>query len=261
MEMLNELGSNNTQMVFLPNGNVIMGNVEGSLRLWNRITREVTLKARLPRSWISPLFVLPKSRFLLMSKGLRPRIEIALWDLDTWTVKSWSTNNGWNMSRAVSPDEKWLAEGFDDGSVSLIHLPSLRLERSWIAHRRHVRGLNFTPDSKGLVSASEDGTAKLWSVDMGRNVSVLYDEINAIFGVAVSHDGRLLALGKSDKEAIKLYDLRTHLPLIDLEGDGSLFHSLRFSPDDSLIMGKSDNGDVLHVWKAPSWAQLDELSP
>jgi WD40 repeat protein len=243
-------------LVFLPDGNVIMGDLEGSLRLWNRITREVTLKARLPGSRISPLFVLPKTRTLLTARRLRPRNEIALWDLDTWTVKSWSTNNGWNLSRAVSPDEKWMAEGHDDGTVSLLRLPTQRLERSWIAHQRHVGGLAFTPDSKGLVSCSEDGTAKFWNLDTRGQVAVIYDEINAVFGLAVSHDGRLLALGYSHEEAIKLYDLHTQLPLIDLEGNGSLFNNLMFSSDDSMIMGKSGNGDVLHVWTAPSWAQI-----
>ncbi len=114
----------------------------------------------------------------------------------------------------------------------------------------------FTPDSKGLVSSSEDGTAKFWDLDTRGEVAVIYDEINAVFGLAVSHDGRLLALGNSHEEAIKLYDLRTQLPLLDLEGKGSLFNNLIFSSDDSMIMGKSDNGNVLQVWTAPSWAQI-----
>jgi WD40 repeat protein len=60
-----------------------------------------------------------------------------------------------------SPDGKWLA--FGDIAITIYRFPEGRKERI-AAHRWGIAALSFTPDSRFLISASADGTVKVWRV-------------------------------------------------------------------------------------------------
>jgi WD40 repeat protein len=60
-----------------------------------------------------------------------------------------------------SPDGKWLA--FGDITITMYRFPKGRKE-GIAAHRWGIAALSFTPDSRFLISASADGTVKVWRV-------------------------------------------------------------------------------------------------
>src|SRR5439155_6101276 len=64
-------------------------------------------------------------------------------------------------------------------------------------------------DMQRLISASQDGTVRLWSLQTQRELGVpLHDqgEREPVFGLALAPDNRLLAVGCRDG-AVRLYDL------------------------------------------------------
>jgi WD40 repeat protein len=73
--------------------------------------------------------------------------------------------------------------------------------------------------------------------------------------VAFSSNGKRLAAGSNGKEAVKLWDVDSHLELLTLEGKGSLFWRTTFSPDGN-ILGSANSQGVLHLWRAPTWDQI-----
>ena len=78
-----------------------------------------------------------------------------------------------------------------------------------------------------------------------------------VHSAAFSPDGARLALGGNGAEAIKVYDVGSHLELVALEGRGSVFVAASgFSPDGSLLGSMNARG-VLHLWRAPSWAEIE----
>jgi WD40 repeat protein len=62
---------------------------------------------------------------------------------------------------AISPDGSWLAIGADDGQLTLINLQGLS-QATPLRHAWAVRALAFTPDSRMVVSSSDDETIRFW---------------------------------------------------------------------------------------------------
>jgi WD40 repeat protein len=68
--------------------------------------------------------------------------------------------------------------------------------------RRHgnddVLGVAFAPDGKSYVTAGQDGFARVWDADSGRELQSLPHSALQV-AVAFSPDGQLLAVGGRDK--------------------------------------------------------------
>jgi WD40 repeat protein len=70
-----------------------------------------------------------------------------------------------------------------------------------------------------------------------------------------SPDGTRLAAGSNGRESIKLWDVESHQELLTLESQESRFVQCAFSPDGN-VFGAKSMGDHLHLWRAPSWAEI-----
>ena len=66
---------------------------------------------------------------------------------------------------AFSQDGRWLALAEISGTVRVLAWPSGREVALLRGHRQRVASIAFSPDDTVLVSASWDGSARLWSVD------------------------------------------------------------------------------------------------
>jgi WD40 repeat protein len=67
-------------------------------------------------------------------------------------------------------------------------------------HAAAVNGLAFTPDSRQLLSGSEDGTLRLWEVERGQCVRVIQGYASTLYDLDWSPDGKELASVGSDTE-------------------------------------------------------------
>jgi WD40 repeat protein len=112
-----------------------------------------------------------------------------------------------------SPDRKMVAFGRGDGRVSIIELETGKDRLLQVGHRLNITNIRFSPDSRTLVSASDDGTVRLWHVPTGQELFVLEDRGGKrISSMAFSADGRFLAVGGFPNEhvcSITVYDARS----------------------------------------------------
>jgi len=74
--------------------------------------------------------------------------------------------------------------------------------------------------------------------------------------VSFSSDGRRLAAGDGGNEAIKLWDVETRQEVLTLAANGSNFSQTRFSPDGNVLASRNGD-DELHIWRAPTQAEID----
>jgi len=108
--------------------------------------------------------------------------------------------------------------------------------------------------AKAIASAL--GYARVWDTASWREEATLRGFLNAVVSVTFSLDGQRLATGGSNPDdAVKLWDVDSWQEVLTLEGAGSLFGLTAFSPDGNAIGTLSGDG-ILHVWRAPSWAEI-----
>src|SRR5258707_980286 len=65
-------------------------------------------------------------------------------------------------------------------------------------HSDGIHAAAFLPDGKRLVSASHDGTVKLWSIETGECLHTFAGHEKAVRAVAVASDGKRIASASQD---------------------------------------------------------------
>jgi len=165
-------------------------------------------------------------------------------------------NGLWGMVD-ISPDDRFLAAGFVNGTVKLHHFPSLELAKELGHHQRAVNGVLFSPDGRWLSSTSEDGSARVWDVAKRQPVASLRGHANEVWGFGFTPDGSRAATGgTTTRDAVKLWDLHAERELLSLPAQGKYFFVLGFSPDGNTLFAMSASG-IAHLWRAPSWVEIE----
>ena len=76
---------------------------------------------------------------------------------------------------------------------------------SLIGHAEWIRSLAFSPDSKTLLSSSNDKTVRLWDVQTGQLLHLLTGHRDRVKCVGISPDGQILLSGSADS-IVKAWD-------------------------------------------------------
>jgi WD40 repeat protein len=127
-----------------------------------------------------------------------------LWDASSGKkVRSLREHFGWVMHCSFSPDRTKLATCSWDKTVRLWDPNTGELISTLRGHSKGVWSCAFYPvghTSALLASAGEDCTARLWDT-RSRKVALTLagGHADAVYSVAWSHDGSMVATGSSDK--------------------------------------------------------------
>jgi WD40 repeat protein len=159
-------------------------------------------------------------------------------------------------SVAVSRDGQWVAVGGSKGAVSLRRRQSSE-PMVLAGHAAYVYVVAFSPDGRRLVSASDDGTARLFSVPDGAEVADLKGHTSVINGAAFSPDGQLVVTASSDKTA-RVFSASDGRLVTVLSGHSDEVEDAEFSPDGQLVATASVDGTA-RVWYARTGQTLLEL--
>lgn len=113
----------------------------------------------------------------------------------------------------------------------------------------HTGGLSyveFSPDDQLIATASEDKTAKIWSID-GKILTTLEGHTGKVIKIRFSPDSKLVATTSEDNTA-KIWRLDGKL-LTTLKGHIASVNDISFSPDNKLIATASEDKTV-NIWNA-----------
>jgi WD40 repeat protein/serine/threonine protein kinase len=102
-------------------------------------------------------------------------------------------------------------------------------------HFDRVFSARFSPDSRRLVTASVDKTAKVWDVATGRELFPLVGHISWVISASFSPDGHRILTASTDQTA-KLWDAVTGRELRHLTGHGAPLGNAAFSPDSQRVI-------------------------
>ncbi|MFC2052837.1 WD40 repeat domain-containing protein [Chloroflexota bacterium] len=73
-------------------------------------------------------------------------------------------------------------------------------------HRDCIRQVKFTHNSGFVISSSDDGTIKFWNINSGKVVHTIYSEKEQFHGLALSNNGKYLAVG-DHQNVIQIWDI------------------------------------------------------
>jgi WD40 repeat protein len=150
-----------TYVDFSPDGKFLFSSSSshsgGEMYLW-RMQPPSMLKALTGEMGVISSNAFSTDRSLLITAGDR----IRFWRIaDGWQVKILPINS---KSLAFSPDGSIIAIGATDGTIHLVEAPSGDEMGKLLGHRSTVVSIVFTEDGKNILSASADGTVRLWGI-------------------------------------------------------------------------------------------------
>ena len=122
--------------------------------------------------------------------------------------------------------------------------------RTFEGHNGEVRSVCLNADAKWALSASGDGTLRLWDVDTGRPHLTLEGHADWVRSASFSADGKLVLSGSWDK-SLRLWDTATGQCLRTFQGHTNCVNSVAISGDGCL--GYSGSWDKsIRLWDLTS---------
>ncbi len=179
----------------------------------------------------------------------------------------------WNSSVEPAEDRSLGEEGLvvgldkDHGVLGWIEGSSARLvslgqeDRTieLTGHTDFVTDANFSTDARMIVTASLDGTARVWDGNTGAPLVTLLGHADGVWSARFSPDGSKIVTGSSDKTA-RVWNTSTGKPMYTLSGAGGVVVFAEFSLDGKLIVSAGAQDLTAAIWNAGDGSLLQTLS-
>ncbi len=141
------------------------------------------------------------------------------------TVKIWDIASGRRLFTLSDSTDIVFTLAFHPSGRRITAAGADKIVRTWtlanesgtliqaiIAHEAEITKILYFSDGKRLASASADRSVKIWNMETGEAMRVLDQQPDWVLGMAISPDGKVLALGRYDG-TIACYDANDGRPL------------------------------------------------
>jgi WD40 repeat protein len=151
----------------------------------------------------------------------------------------------------LEPFTARLAARLSKPYLSPVHLlpdlPASALKRTLVGHTGPVYGCTMSNDGSFIVSASHDGTLRVWDPATGKTIRTLSGHSNNVGGCAVSPDRKLI-VSASDDTTLRIWDVETGETIRILKGHKGGVFRCAFTSDGSFIVSASAD-KTLRIWR------------
>lgn len=120
-------------------------------------------------------------------------------------------------------------------------------KRSISGHDGSINALIYHPDGKTLISASDDGTIRLWNPDTGEQKEVWKANNSPVKSLAITKDGKTLVSGG---DSVIIWDLKTGRKRVTLWGHDKPINALDVSSNGQIVVSGSED-KTIKIWRMP----------
>lgn len=228
----------------------LTGSRDGTVRIWNMEGCELH---RLSESgaWVLSVEVAPQAP-LMVSAGKDQRALIYAWDGHGPPALCAEVQHEGDVNRAVfGPGvDPLLLTASHDGHASVWRRQDKTFVRAQtFVHAEAVRSATFSPDGAWVLTACEDGIARLWSLHTGATAPALElaDHNAKLFSAEFSADGRAILTTSRDGTVRKW--TRDGRRVARLAAEEQAIWSAQFSPRRDWVAVCASDGIVRLLWE------------
>jgi len=238
---------------------------DGVVRVWDLDeNREGVRKIKALDSQLNDTAIEPGGRFAFFAGAGG---EVAVVDLlksePVAYIEDGATVETAVYSLSVSPDGKWLVTGDALGRASLFDVSNLihgewpELKLTIAAHDAQIRALDFSVDSRYLVTAGQDGKVNVVRADSGDEIWSYPGQTytsNGVMDVSVANILAVALLGGD----VKIISLENGATIKDLKAHTVGAMVVAFSPDGKVLASGGKDHEII-IWNAETWERIKVL--
>lgn len=253
-----------TGALFSPDGTRLItamkdDNFSRRVWLWDATSGRSVTRRPVSRKGGWAKFTSDGARLITASGGQFARVDTQVWDTASGNPLAY-------LAGTVSPDgireletkfPSW--EGHHLVNIKAVTTNSTQFEPIHLdGHGERITAHQFSPDGTRIVTASEDGTSRIWDSATGNSLLTLRGHTAAVNSATFDRDGAVVITASAD-QSVRIWDAATgaQRKLIRVHGGKLLYASL--SQDGNRLVTLTDDG-AIRQWNPDSGAQLSAMA-
>lgn len=155
---------------------------------------------------------------------------------------AWGANGGTDRSA-------WLATADESGTIYLWDLHTLRPHHHWQEDKDVIRALSFNADGTLLVSAGDNGLARIWEPQQGRLVQTIRAHHRSVSMAIFNPQSPFLLATSSDDGTIGLWNASNGQAMHFLHGYRNKAYVAHFQPPEGKLLATGHADGVVRLWQ------------
>jgi len=167
--------------------------------------------------------------------------RLITWDLNTGksiNFFDFENNSAFNLQWSQNDLYVFAGQGKD---LKMYELDSKVAVRDFVGHSDVISSLRTSADGQKILSASWDGSIRLWNIGTGLMEKKFMGHRGAAHIAIFGNDGKTIFSAGADRQ-IRVWDIATAKVIRTFDGHKSEVTSLLFSPDNKMLISHSVDG-------------------